>query len=200
MTKWLKAFDWRKRKLIIRFLFSSYLDVCFFFFFFFWFFCYMILFGMMFSLFYFHSMSISADLLRVIVILCFIHHTNSLHCYKCDSTDLCRIQTNNLSRVAQYEIVQCEYFCWKSISLGSRSMKWKYFIDIFIFCFLFHHLGNVRRGCGRKRCDVSHTIGLFSTSVCCQTNFCNNSQQFSLSRYNILLLSIFIVVFYWKWI
>ena len=83
----------------------------------------MILFGMMFSLFYFHSMSISADLLRVIVILCFMHHTNSLHCYKCDSTDLCRIQTNNLSRVAQYEIVQCEYFCWKSISLGSRSMK-----------------------------------------------------------------------------
>lgn len=150
----------------------------------------------MYSLFYFHSMPISTCLLLVIVILYSLHHTNSLRCYKCDSTDFCRMKTNDSFVLSRYQTVQCDYFCWKSISLGRQSNEIKQFIDAFLsfFYFVFNYLGNVRRGCGRKRCDVSHTIGLFSTSVCCQTDFCNDSQQFSLSKFVFIFFILIILI------
>jgi hypothetical protein len=48
----------------------------------------------------------------------------AIRCYKCDATDQCgNIHTDVASNYYHeqsdsVEIVDCEYFCWKSISLG----------------------------------------------------------------------------------
>jgi hypothetical protein len=56
-------------------------------------------------------------------------------------------------------------------------------------------VGNVYRGCGRKRCTVSHTIGTFSSSVCCQTDFCNKSRQYSISKYLLIIMIFFVYIY-----
>ncbi len=46
--------------------------------------------------------------------------TNSIRCYKCDRTDACKTLTSNNSLFNdKYDIIDCEHFCWKSISLGN---------------------------------------------------------------------------------
>ncbi|CAM2724666.1 unnamed protein product [Rotaria socialis] len=82
----------------------------------------------------------------IIFIALFPSRTNSIRCYKCDATNECRtIKSGSSFKNYDYlsdnvEIIDCEYYCWKSVSLG-----------------------NVYRGCAKKRCSVSHTIGEFST-------------------------------------
>ncbi len=60
-------------------------------------------------------------------------------------------------------------------------------------------LGNVYRGCAKKRCAVSHTFGTFSSSVCCQTDYCNKSNRMFSSKifFIIIILSIFIYQYFW---
>ncbi len=56
-------------------------------------------------------------------------------------------------------------------------------------------LGNVYRGCARKRCAVSHTIGTFSSSVCCETDYCNGgiNRTFS-SRFLFIIISLSTII------
>lgn len=48
----------------------------------------------------------------------------AVRCYKCEASDQCRsLQHGAPSSIDEdgsetFEIVECEYFCWKSISLG----------------------------------------------------------------------------------
>ncbi|CAF3440876.1 unnamed protein product [Rotaria socialis] len=101
----------------------------------------------------------------IIFIALFPSRTNSIRCYKCDATNECRtIKSGSSFKNYDYlsdnvEIIDCEYYCWKSVSLG-----------------------NVYRGCAKKRCSVSHTIGEFSSSVCCQADYCNASRRVFLSK------------------
>ncbi len=46
--------------------------------------------------------------------------TNTIRCYKCDATNECqKISSKNHGYSSDdVEVVDCEYFCWKSISLG----------------------------------------------------------------------------------
>ncbi len=46
--------------------------------------------------------------------------TNTIRCYKCDATNECRkiSSKNHAYSSDDVEVVDCEYFCWKSISLG----------------------------------------------------------------------------------
>ncbi|CAF3606096.1 unnamed protein product [Rotaria sordida] len=105
-------------------------------------------------------------LVSIIFIILFPLFTNTIRCYKCDATNECRTITSGLSFKGyddtsdNVEIIDCEHYCWKSISLG-----------------------NVYRGCANKRCAVSHTIGTFSSSVCCQTDYCNGSNQIFSSKF-----------------
>lgn len=59
-----------------------------------------------------------------------------------------------------------------------------------IQCICFYiFLGNVYRGCARKRCALSHTVGTFSSSVCCQTDYCNSSTSvFARRKYDLALI------------
>jgi len=59
-------------------------------------------------------------------------------------------------------------------------------------------LGNVYRGCAKKRCAVSHTIGTFSSSVCCQKDYCNESHRMFLSKFlfMIIILSTLIYLYF----
>jgi hypothetical protein len=46
--------------------------------------------------------------------------TNTIRCYKCDATSECKTIS---SRTDDYssdnvEVIDCDYYCWKSISLG----------------------------------------------------------------------------------
>lgn len=53
-------------------------------------------------------------------------YTNTIRCYKCDASSECKIINHGLSSKNHYhssdnvEIVDCEHFCWKSISLGKQ--------------------------------------------------------------------------------
>ena len=69
--------------------------------------------------------------------------------------------------------------------------------DIWLVFVLF--IGNVYRGCGRKRCAVSHTIGTFSSSVCCQTDYCNESTKNFFSK-TFLMINILLVLVYQRFI
>ncbi|CAF3670897.1 unnamed protein product [Adineta steineri] len=90
--------------------------------------------------------------------------TNTIRCYKCEATNECKTINNDVSSKNYYhssdnvEIIECEYYCWKSVSLG-----------------------NVYRGCARKRCAISHTAGTFSSSVCCGTDYCNGINRINIS-------------------
>lgn len=124
----------------------------------------------------------------LVVVLCPLV-TNSIRCYKCDASDQCRsIQHGYMSKdhddpSDSLEIIDCEHYCWKSVSLGKTSRLTK------LIAFLFsRHLGNVYRGCARKRCAVSHALGAFSSSACCQTDYCNQSTRLSISLILLLLL------------
>ena len=50
--------------------------------------------------------------------------TNPIRCYKCDATNECKTINNGVSSKNHdhssdnVEIIDCEYNCWKSISLG----------------------------------------------------------------------------------
>ncbi|UJR15962.1 hypothetical protein I4U23_002882 [Adineta vaga] len=97
--------------------------------------------------------------------------TNTIRCYKCDASDECKTINNGVSSKNYHhssenvEIIDCEYYCWKSVSLG-----------------------NVYRGCARKRCAVSHTVGTFSSSVCCQTDYCNGNDRIFLSKLIFIMI------------
>jgi hypothetical protein len=56
-------------------------------------------------------------------------------------------------------------------------------------------LGNVYRGCAKKRCAVSHTMGTFSSSVCCETDYCNRSNRNILSK-TFFVISILLTLVY----
>jgi len=64
-------------------------------------------------------MFIYTYLLFLIVVLLFPTYTNTIHCYKCDTKDVCKTIISKLQSNDKYEIVDCEYYCWKSISLGN---------------------------------------------------------------------------------
>ncbi len=51
--------------------------------------------------------------------------TNSIRCYKCDATNECKdLSLRNSGYTSEnIEIIDCEYYCWKSISLGKRENK-----------------------------------------------------------------------------
>ncbi len=46
--------------------------------------------------------------------------TNSIRCYKCDATIDCKKLSSRSYGYSSddVEVVDCEYYCWKSISLG----------------------------------------------------------------------------------
>lgn len=52
---------------------------------------------------------------------------NAIRCYKCDASQECKTISNGGSSKNYYhasenvEIIDCEYYCWKSISLGKRN-------------------------------------------------------------------------------
>jgi hypothetical protein len=64
-------------------------------------------------------MSIYTYLLFLIMVLLFPTYINTIHCYKCDATDVCKTMINKSRSNTKYKIVDCEYYCWKSISLGN---------------------------------------------------------------------------------
>ena len=118
----------------------------------------------------------------VLLVVLFPLMTNTIRCYKCDASDECRTINNGVSSKNYYhasenvEIIDCEYSCWKSVSLGNKDELSQYNYNPFWFI-----LGNVYRGCANKRCAISHTLGTFSSSVCCQTDYCNGSNQILLN-------------------
>ena len=57
---------------------------------------------------------------------------------------------------------------------------------------IFFLLGYVYRGCARKRCAVSHTVGAFSSSVCCQKDYCNQSNRIFLSKFLFIIIILLI--------
>jgi hypothetical protein len=63
-------------------------------------------------------------LVLVLLLVLFPLFTNSIRCYKCDATNECKIIKKNfiLKNYDQssdsVEIIDCEHYCWKSISLG----------------------------------------------------------------------------------
>lgn len=65
-------------------------------------------------------------LILVLVISVLPLLTTTIRCYKCDASTECKIITKGSSIRSDedfsddVEIVDCEYNCWKSISLGSR--------------------------------------------------------------------------------
>lgn len=137
-------------------------------------------------------------LISVLVISVLPLLTTTIRCYKCDATNECKIMTKD-SSIRSYddssdnvEVVDCEYNCWKSISLGNKINIIKLQLIVLYF------LGNVYRGCAKKRCALSHTIGTFSSSVCCQTDYCNSSigtfahRQYCLLAILMIILSILI--------
>lgn len=63
-------------------------------------------------------MSIYTYLLFLIIVLLFATYTNTLRCYKCGATDPCKMLINKSLSNNKYEIVDCEQYCWKSITLG----------------------------------------------------------------------------------
>jgi hypothetical protein len=56
-------------------------------------------------------------------------------------------------------------------------------------------LGNVYRGCGKRRCAVSHTVGTFSSSVCCETDYCNRSNRKFLSKTSLMIIILLTLVY-----
>ncbi len=64
-------------------------------------------------------MSIYTYLLFLIMVILFPIYINTIRCYKCDTTDICKTMMNKSQSIDKYEIVDCEYYCWKSISLGN---------------------------------------------------------------------------------
>ena len=59
---------------------------------------------------------------------------------------------------------------------------------------MYFVLGNVYRGCGRKRCVISHAIGTFSSSVCCQFDYCNKSERYSSPTCTLIVLIIIFIL------
>jgi hypothetical protein len=60
-------------------------------------------------------------LILVLFLSSFLTYSNSIRCYKCDATHECKtITSSNLQSNDNYEIIDCEHYCWKSISLGNR--------------------------------------------------------------------------------
>ena len=58
--------------------------------------------------------------------------TETIRCYKCDASDECRTIRNDSplryvdEEMENLEIIDCEHFCWKAVSLGkifSRQMN-----------------------------------------------------------------------------
>lgn len=119
--------------------------------------------------------------------------TETIRCYKCDASDECRTILNDSplryvdEEMENLEIIDCEHFCWKAVSLGKIFSKTNEFNRFPTGSFFS---GNVYRGCARKRCAVSHSMGTFSSSVCCQTDYCNRSH-----RQNFSVLNLIIVIF-----
>jgi hypothetical protein len=60
----------------------------------------------------------------ILLFILFPLFTNTIRCYKCDATDECKTINSGLSSKNydqssdSVEIIDCEYYCWKSISLG----------------------------------------------------------------------------------
>ncbi|CAF0783733.1 unnamed protein product [Didymodactylos carnosus] len=105
-------------------------------------------------------------LYEILFILClFITITSSLRCYKCDASDACKNLDRHASLNDDIEEIECEHLCWKSVSLG-----------------------NVYRGCGNKRCVASHQMGSFSTSLCCEADYCNHATNKRISILSILTI------------
>ena len=78
----------------------------------------------------------------------FLRLTDNIRCYKCDA-ELSECKTIS-SKTYDYasenvEVIDCEYFCWKSISLGKYQILIKFKKKIFFI------IGNVYRGCAAKR-------------------------------------------------
>lgn len=65
-------------------------------------------------------------LISFIFIIQFPLWTNSIRCYQCDGSNECKtISTDSLYKNNHFssenvEIVDCEYYCWKSVSLGKQ--------------------------------------------------------------------------------
>jgi hypothetical protein len=61
--------------------------------------------------------------LLVLFLVRFPLFTKSIRCYKCDATNECKdLSTRNYGYTSDnVEIIDCEYYCWKSISLGKAS-------------------------------------------------------------------------------
>ncbi len=45
--------------------------------------------------------------------------THPIRCYRCYATDICKTMTNGSLFNDKYDIIDCEHYCWKSISLGN---------------------------------------------------------------------------------
>ena len=68
---------------------------------------------------------------------------DSIRCYKCDATDRCRsIRDGYTSRhhdesSDSLEIIDCEHYCWKSVSLGNlvqSCCRWALLLSLFRTC------------------------------------------------------------------
>jgi hypothetical protein len=65
-------------------------------------------------------------LILVLLVVLFPLFTNTIRCYKCDATNECKIINKDLSlnnydhSSDNVEIIDCEHYCWKSISLGKQ--------------------------------------------------------------------------------
>ncbi len=64
-------------------------------------------------------MSLDKYLLFLIIVSLFPTYTNPIRCYKCAKTDVCKTITNYSLFNEKYDVIDCEYYCWKSISLGN---------------------------------------------------------------------------------
>ena len=54
--------------------------------------------------------------------------TSAVRCYQCDATDECRTVPDEVSSTSyvdaaasNVEVVDCEHYCWKSVSLGRET-------------------------------------------------------------------------------
>lgn len=69
--------------------------------------------------------------------------TTAIRCYKCDATNECKIMTKEASMKSfedssdNVEVVDCEYNCWKSVSLGNEIVFFVFEYSCFLFCFVF---------------------------------------------------------------
>ena len=63
-------------------------------------------------------------LIVVLFLITILTSTNTIRCYKCVAMGVCKGVINNNSKSNDnYEIIDCEHYCWKSISLGNFPEK-----------------------------------------------------------------------------